>query len=71
MIHTKTVPYEHTTNFEFLGKHLKSYFGFPWPGGVESEEDKNEEGFLYNCFINGNVEGYWVPRLHKALGLMD
>merc|ERR1711862_755144 len=65
MIHTKTVPYEHTTNFEFLGKHLKSYFGFPWPDGTESKDNiTNVDGFLYNCFINDNVESYWLPKLH-------
>lgn len=72
MIHTKTVPYEHTTNFEFLGKHLKSYFGFPWPDGTESKDNiTNVDGFLYNCFINDNVESYWLPKLHKALGIIN
>ena len=44
--------------------------GTPWPGNVQSSNDtslKDENGFLYNCFVNDVIEEKWVPRLEEAL----
>lgn len=70
MIHTKTVPFEDTQNFQNICKEKRHYFGFPYPNNVfDSVNNKTEEGYYYTCYINDIVEKYWIPKLHEALGL--
>merc|ERR1712194_844499 len=72
MLHTKSVVYSQTTNFEKFcrdkaqNNHCK--LGFPWPDGRVSETNvTNENGFLYNCFVDEKIESFWVPKLKDEL----
>jgi hypothetical protein len=74
MLHTKTTTPEQTTrwkkrcHYQFEKKWRGCYVGFAWPKGIEDKENNhNEEGMEYNCFVNPRIENYWLPKLKEAL----
>jgi hypothetical protein len=78
MIHAKGVLHDQTTHYKqrcskkFGRKWLGCSVGFPWATGRTNKdaklgEEHDEDGVMYNCFINERVKNYWVPRLLEAL----
>ena len=55
-----------------IDKFSRSIIGFPWPNGIESNDTKKDKDEnYYNCFKNEYVENFWIPKLHKALGMIN
>lgn len=76
MIHAKTIKkdmtsgYERKCRFDFEKKWLGCWVAYPWPNNTVGEEGAHTaDGMEYNCFINKQVDDYWVPRLRKQLQL--
>jgi hypothetical protein len=75
MIHAKTITRGHTAGwkkrcrYDFKRKWLGCYVGLGWPNNTKSEMNAYDPitELDYNCFVNPNVENYWIPRLNKAL----
>lgn len=75
MVHTKTVTFPQTTAWQqechkdFDKKWKGCYMAVPWPDNVvrKGNQSYNEEGVLYNCFVNQKVDNYWAPRLSEAM----
>jgi hypothetical protein len=74
MVHTKTIAkdmtgeYERRCRFDWSRKWMGCWVAYPWPKNVAREKDAHDaKGMEYNCFINENVDNYWVPRLRDAL----
>ena len=77
-----TSNWENQCHHQYDKKWKGCYVGFPWPQSNQTmnkqtnlsattitlqEEQYNENGMEYNCYINENVENYWLPRLKQAL----
>lgn len=76
MVHTKTIKkdmtssYQKKCRFDFEKKWLGCWIAYSWPNGTASKKDGHDtDGMEYNCFINENVESYWVPQLRRKLFL--
>lgn len=75
MIHAKTITLGHTAGwknrcrYDFKKKWLGCYVGLGWPNNTKSETDTYDQvtELDYNCFVNPNVENYWIPKLNEAL----
>jgi hypothetical protein len=74
MIHTKTLKRDMTSGyaekcrFDWGRKWMGCMVAYPWPNNVTRKKDAhNADGMEYNCFINENVDNYWIPRLRDAL----
>jgi hypothetical protein len=74
MVHTKTIKRDMTNNyakgcrFDNKKKWKGCWVAYPWPNSTAGEKDAHDaDGMEYNCFINENVDNYWVPRLRDAL----
>lgn len=83
LVHTKTLTNDFVSSWQkrCLYNYTKKWQGcwaaIPWPYNITltSVLDKNSKitspydmnGYEYNCFINTNVENYWVPKLKEAM----
>ena len=75
MLHTKTTVPEYTTDwktrckFGFKPAHGQNCrVGFPWPQNNEKgPETATSDGYGYNCFTNGKLTDFWIPRLRDAI----
>mmetsp|Transcript_42867 Transcript_42867/g.62766 ORF Transcript_42867/g.62766 Transcript_42867/m.62766 type:complete len:542 (+) Transcript_42867:403-2028(+) len=74
MVHAKKV-----TNTESAHRNWKNkcarfgcHLGFPFPDvtPINGTEGRNEEGYIYNCYVIDHVEK-WVPELDRALREME
>lgn len=79
MIHAKAVSRAETARYERVC-HINSTYlpkrrldscrlGVPWPETpyLPATINATKEGYMYNCFINRQVEDYFVPKLVKEL----
>lgn len=71
MLHTKALATQDTAGWEERCKgELKGTcrIGVPFPDlNTSSKVEKDENGWLYNCYVNHKIEAYWVPLLHREL----
>jgi hypothetical protein len=71
MLHTKALATQDTTGWEArcTGKSKGTCrIGVPFPSTDDSlNVTKDDDGWLYNCYVNPKVEQYWVPQLDKQL----
>lgn len=74
MVHAKSISAEDTLHYEQScrpdspKKLPKCLIGYPWPNGSYNKtNDVNENGLVYNCFMNERVETFWLPKLKAAL----
>lgn len=75
MVHAKTVKFGQTLSWkevchkDFVKKGKGCFVAVPWPDRLArtGNETYNDEGLLYNCFVNHWVDEYWVPRLVEAM----
>ena len=75
MIHTKSLGadmtnyYKSRCRYDYEKKWQGCWVAYPWPAGSDTKKKDahDEDGMLYNCFINDWVEEHWVPKLRKAL----
>jgi len=75
MLHTKAMATQDTAGWQKACKSEASgtcRIGNPYPpGAFEDNVTHDEDGWLYNCFVNDKVDDYWVPKLEKALADHD
>jgi hypothetical protein len=71
MLHTKAMATQDTAGWQKRCKgELKGScrIGVPYPDlNTSSTVEKDEDGWLYNCYVNPKIENEWVPRLHEEL----
>ena len=76
MLHTKSIATQDTAGWQTRCKGLAKRgwcrIGVPFPPAkesavIENNATKDEEGWLYNCYVNPKIENYWVPLLDKDL----
>ncbi len=81
MLHTKRMQPHETSNWLSVCKGNGSkwdtcHVGISWakdlriPASGKTDE-RNEDGFIYNCFVNERIEDYWIPKLRKALNTLS
>jgi hypothetical protein len=83
MLHSKAVARQDTANWErnchknYTGRSFdQCRLGIPWPDGEDDthhQSPHNEEGWLYDCYINKRIDNYWGPKLRaqlKEIGLL-
>jgi Glycosyltransferase family 92 len=71
MLHTKAMATQDTAGWEKRCKgEMKGTcrIGVPYPDlNTSSTVTADENGWLYNCYVNPKIENFWVPRLHQEL----
>ncbi|KAG7358477.1 glycosyltransferase family 92 protein [Nitzschia inconspicua] len=71
MLHTKSMASQDTAGWEKRCKgEMKGScrIGVSYPDlNTSSTVTKDENGWLYNCYVNPKIETHWVPLLHKEL----
>lgn len=82
LVHTKSLGKDITSDWQHrcLFNHTKKWQGcwaaIPWPMETSYTDVLNKNykhkpydmnGYEYNCFINYNVENYWIPKLKQAM----
>ena len=69
MLHTKAIATQDTAGWQTRCKGETSgncRIGNPFPD-IPSNLTKDDEGWLYNCYVNQKIEKHWVPRLNLEL----
>jgi hypothetical protein len=73
MLHTKSVATQDTAGWQKRCKgEMKGEcrIGVPFPDlNTSSPASTDDQGWLYNCYVNPKIEGYWAPRLDNELKL--
>ena len=73
MLHTKAIATQDTAGWERACRgegHQTCRIGVPHPEDDEhKKENKDGDGWVYNCYVNQVVENKWVPGLEKSMGL--
>eukprot|EP00934_Nitzschia_sp_Nitz4_P004027 Nitzschia sp. Nitz4//scaffold63_size106090//11063//13423//NITZ4_004379-RA/size106090-processed-gene-0.117-mRNA-1//1//CDS//3329555942//4017//frame0 len=75
MLHSKAIARQDTTGWM---KNCHANYsdsetcriGFPWPEGEDENSHKSTHdanGWLYNCFVNGQIDNHWGPLLQGKL----
>jgi len=71
MLHTKALATQDTAGWQTRCKGEKKgpcRIGVPYPDlNTSSTVTKDEDGWLYNCYVNPVIEELWVPRLSEEL----
>jgi hypothetical protein len=72
MVHTKILKKDMTSGFktrcrfDYDKKWQGCWVAYPWPQ-PKTAATYNDEGMMYNCYLNEKVEIFWVPKLREAL----
>jgi hypothetical protein len=72
MVHTKILKKDMTSGFktrcrfDYDKKWQGCWVAYPWPQ-PKTAATYNDEGMMYNCYLNEKVENFWVPKLREAL----
>jgi hypothetical protein len=71
MLHTKAMATQDTAGWKTRCKGAMKgtcRIGVPFPDlNISSPVTKDDNGWLYNCYVNPKIEYFWVPRLHQEL----
>ena len=71
MLHTKAMATQDTAGWLKRCKgEIKGScrIGVPYPDlNTSSTVEKDDDGWLYNCYVNPKIESEWVRRLHEEL----
>eukprot|EP00536_Pseudo-nitzschia_multiseries_P009147 jgi/Psemu1/257885/estExt_Genewise1Plus.C_2500012 len=72
MLHSKAIATQDTAGWQTRCtgqmKRGSCRIGVPYPSlNTSSEVLKDDEGWLYNCYVNPKIENYWVPLLDEEL----
>lgn len=72
MLHAKAMATQDTSGWLEACKKYSRYslcrIGTPYPpGAYEANLTNDQEGWLYNCWVNKKIEETWVPQLAKAM----
>lgn len=77
MLHSKAVARQDTAGWErncHMNYTHSSFdqcrLGIPWPDGEDEANHKslhNEDGWLYDCYVNKRVDNFWGPKLRAHL----
>ena len=71
MLHTKAMATQDTAGWQKRCKdEMKGpcRIGVPYPSlNTSSAITKDNQGWLYNCYVNPKIEEYWVPLLSEEL----
>jgi hypothetical protein len=78
MLHSKAVARQDTAGWvknchtNYTGQTFdQCRLGIPWPDGedeINHQSPHNEEGWLYDCYVNKRIDNFWGPRLRAELG---
>eukprot|EP00978_Attheya_sp_CCMP212_P046691 scaffold405648_cov55-Attheya_sp.AAC.1 len=73
MLHSKAVAIEDTLGWESKCKTLirMCRLGTSFPRDLDQESlnetIRDDDGYVYNCYINEKIEDFWVPKLQDAM----
>ncbi len=77
MLHSKAVARQDTAGWERNchvnhtgGAFDQCRLGIPWPDGQDENNNHghhNDDGWLYDCYVNKRIEDFWGPKLYNQL----